>query len=78
MCGGGANGVMTQQLPISIVDAVRGVPVQLLLGCQLGQVSVSVTNELAVIAGACLSGGAKPGRCIWLSTCMQHDDVHSD
>lgn len=70
MCGCGANGVMAKQLPMSIVDAVRGVPVQLLLGGQSGQVSFRVTDELAVIASACSSGRAKPGRSIWLSTCM--------
>ena len=62
--------MMAKQLPMGVVDAVRGVPVQLLLGSQPGQVSFSVTDELAIIASACPSGRVKPGRNIWLSTCM--------
>lgn len=56
-----ANSVVAKKLSMGIVDAVGGVPVQLLLGRQLGQVSFCVTHELTIIAAACTYGGAKPG-----------------
>ena len=65
-----AYGVVTQQLPVGIVDAVWRLTVQLLLWCQLCQVLWSVTCQLAVIAGASVGGFCKPGRCIWSYTCV--------
>ena len=61
MCGCSANGVVAKQLSMGIINAVRGIPVQLLLWRQLSQVSFSVADELAIVAGACPCGGAKPG-----------------
>lgn len=47
-----AYGVVAKQLSMGIVDAVGGVPIQLLLRRKLGHISISIADQLAIIAAA--------------------------